>query len=237
MTSFMTLLAGFQILMTRYSGQSDLLVGTPVANRNHPMLERVIGFFVNTLAIRARFGDNPAFAVFLERLRTTALDAFANQDAPFERVVETAGIARATDRSPLVQVVFAYQSEMGAELNLPGLSSQMLAIETQSSKFDMVVSLTEKNGVLEGLVEYDHRSILTTRRIVRMMRHYRNLLERAAADPDQPVKRIDFLGHEEREKQLFEWSQTESPFDLNRFFPRSIWSMGRDEPGPLRGQL
>ena len=217
-TSFMVLLAGFQVLMARYSGQSDILVGAPVAGRNHPLLERVVGFFVNTLVLRARLEKRPAFVEFLDRVRETALDAYAHQDAPFERVVEAVGAVRSLDRTPLVQVVFAYQNEPPNQLRLRGLATRALMIENRAAKFDMVVSLTRRDDQIEGLVEYD-TDLFNGQTITRMMIHYQNLLARIVIDPYQRVDAIEFLSPEERKRQLIDWNKTETDFDLKQFFP------------------
>jgi hypothetical protein len=135
-TLFMTLLAAFQVLLARYSGQEDIAVGTPIANRNRTEIEGLIGFFVNTLVMRADLSGDPSFTELLAQVRETALGSYAHQDLPFERLVEELRPERDLSRTPLFQVMFAFQNAPAAPVELPGVKVAPLGTEQRVSKFD-----------------------------------------------------------------------------------------------------
>src|ERR1051326_5879968 len=136
-TLFMTLLAAFQTLLFRYSGQDDIVVGTPIANRRYRELEDLIGFFVNSLALRARSLKTLTFTELLQRVRETTLAAYAHQDLPFEKLVEELQPERDLSRNPIFQVMFALQNAPLGELELPGLTLQEQEIESNTTRFDL----------------------------------------------------------------------------------------------------
>ncbi len=206
-TLYMVLLAAFQVLLMRYSGQEDIAVGTPVAGRNRPELEGLIGFFVNTLVMRGDLGGNPRFGDLLARTRQHALDAYAHQDLPFEKLVEELRPERDMSRNPLFQVMFALQNTPEAELRLPGLESERLPLHNGSAKFDLSLSLTETGGGLQGSLEYSS-DLFDAARIGRMAGHYRRLLEGMVEAPDTPVWQLPLLDAAERQVLLHDWNTT-----------------------------
>ncbi|MDQ1835630.1 condensation domain-containing protein, partial [Massilia scottii] len=154
-TLFMTLLAGWSILLSRLSGQSDIVIGTPVANRPRSELEHLIGLFVNTLALRVRLEDNPSVSALLAHVRTVAIDAFDHQDLPFEQVVEAINPVRAMSHSPLFQVMFAWNNTpSGGTLSLPGLMLEELTEAETTAQFYLTLSLGETGDQIDGELQY-----------------------------------------------------------------------------------
>jgi non-ribosomal peptide synthetase component F len=199
-TLFMTLLAGFQALLSRYSGQDDILVGSPVANRPVYEVEPLIGLFLNTLVMRAEFADDPGFADLLDRVASTTVDAFAHQDLPFERVVDEIRPQRRRNAHPVFQVFFALQSMDTAYPAFPGLAVSGFRTPTQATEFDLSLSLWEHPEGLTGWLEY--RSDLFDRTTIELLvDHYRAFLERVVADPTRRVSEIEFLGADPREAE------------------------------------
>src|SRR5215213_2360311 len=152
-TLFMTLLAGFAALLWRYTGERDVVVGTPVANRGRREVEGLIGFFVNTLPLRMQVGGEESFRETLGRVREVCLGGYAHQEVPFERVVEELGVERRLSQSPLFQVMFALQNAPLPPLQMSGLEAELLEVEVETAKFDLTVSLSEIEGELHGYVE------------------------------------------------------------------------------------
>ena len=149
-TMFMTLLAAFQVLLQKYSGQDDIVVGAPIAKRDRPELETLIGFFINSLVLRTDLTGNPTFRELLRRVREVALGAYEHQDVPFEKLVEQLKPERNLSHSPLFQVVFALQNAPAAPLKLEGLTATALAVDNGTAKFDLTLSLQEEAGELKG---------------------------------------------------------------------------------------
>jgi amino acid adenylation domain-containing protein/non-ribosomal peptide synthase protein (TIGR01720 family) len=204
-TLFMTLLAAFQAFLYRYSGQDDFGVGTPVANRNHPDLEKLIGFFVNTLVLRADLSDNPDFMQLLARVRETALGAYAHQDLPFEMLVDALQPNRNLSRSPLFQVMFMLNPATHAEaLPLPGLTLSRVETETGIALFDMTLILNEGPDGISGGVEYN-ADLFDESTIARMMRHFQRLLEGMVTMPDRPINALPLLTEDERTALISRW--------------------------------
>jgi amino acid adenylation domain-containing protein len=200
-TLFMTLLAGFQVLLHRYSGQTDLAVGTPVAGRGRVELEQLVGFFLNTLVIRSDLGGRPTFREFLRRARRDTLEAFANQDVPFERLVEELGVRRDLSRPPLFQAMFTLQNARPGQLHLEDLRVESVALENPAAKFDLDLTMLEGDGFLYGGLTYSAELFLpaTARR---MLGHFRRLLAEVAADPDRPIDELPLAGDAERRRLL-----------------------------------
>src|SRR6185312_14572075 len=185
-TLFMTLFGAFCVLLQRYSGQGDLCVGTPIANRQRPELEDLVGFFVNTLVLRADLSGDPSFLSLLARLRETALAAYAHQDLPFETIVERLNPDRDLSRSPLFQVLFALQNAPSPDLELPGLSWTALSAPATTSKFDLSLSLAEGAAGLTGVVEYN-TDLFDAATVSRLVRAFERLLSAAVHQPDRPI--------------------------------------------------
>ena len=192
-TPFMVLLAGFATLLARYSGQDDVSIGSPVANRNRAQTEPLIGFFVNTLVFRTDLSGGAGFRELLGRVRRTALAAYAHQELPFERVVEEVNPPRDLSRSPLFQVLLALQNAGGGPLELPGLALLPLeGLEKTIAKFDLTLWLTEAGQGITASLEYN-RDLFDAATITRMIGHFRTLLEAAAASPERPVSELPLL--------------------------------------------
>ncbi|HBK22675.1 MAG TPA: non-ribosomal peptide synthetase [Planktothrix sp. UBA10369] len=218
-TLFMTLLATFTTLLFRYSHQEDILIGTPVANRNRQEIEPLMGFFVNTLVMRNSLQGNPTFWELLQQVRQSVLGAYANQDVPFEQVVDVLQIERSLSYNPLFQVMFALQNAPLGDLNLPGLKATSLAVENVRVKFDLSLVLeeteTEKGTYLEGFWEYSS-DLFTAERITRLVGHFQTLLKGIVTNPQQQVGELPLLMEAEKQQLLVDWNQTESPYPKNK---------------------
>jgi amino acid adenylation domain-containing protein len=203
-TLFMSLLAGFEALLARYTGEEDLLVGSPVANRNRGETEGLIGFFVNNLVLRADLSGDPDFAALLGRVRANALAAYERQDLPFERLVEELGVERSLARNPLFQVVFSLQNAPATRFELPGLTLTPVDLEATTAKTDLVLALAEGGGEVGGVWEYA-TDLFDRARIERMTGHLLTLLAAAVADPSVRISDLPLLtGAEQR--QLRDWN-------------------------------
>ncbi len=209
-TLFMTLMAAFNILLHRYSGRTDLVVGTPIANRTLHQTEGVIGFFVNTLALRTRIQDGQTVRELLEQVRRTALEAYGHQDIPFEHLVEQLNPIRSLSHSPLFQVMFAMQNTPIPPLDLADVEVSLLEQEFAISKFDLTLSAQEKDDAL--ICEWEYRTdLFRPETIARMAEHFHILLEGVADHPDRSVTRLPLLTGAET-RQLLAWNQTETVF-------------------------
>jgi hypothetical protein len=208
-TLFMVLLATFQVLLCRYSGQEDILVGSVVANRNRAETENLIGFFVNTLVLRAVMKGDPAFRDLLRQVREVTLGAYAHQDLPFERLVDELQPKRELSRQPLFQVMFALQNVPREELELPGLKLSRVQLSDVSAKFDLMMVLEESEDGLVGGLEYNS-DLFNESTIAGICRHFQNLLESVVANPDGRIQELKMLSDEE--DQLLE-----QPITLDEF--------------------
>jgi amino acid adenylation domain-containing protein len=214
-TEFMLLLAGWGALLLRYCGQGEVVIGTPVAGRTLPETEGLIGFFVNTLALRVGAGAGETFSGLLGRVREVCLGAYAHQEAPFERVVEELGVARDLSRHPVFQVAIALQDAPEAPLQLPGLDLSPLEAESQTAKFDLTLFVRESpSGELDAELEYD-TALFAPETAGRMTRHFVTLLRGAVADPKRKLSELPLLTAEERE-QVRLWNETVAPFPSGR---------------------
>src|SRR5262249_22660285 len=165
----------FNVLLKRYSNQSDIVVGTPIANRSRSEIQSLIGFFVNTLVIRTDLSDDPSFKSLVARLRNTLLQAYANQDLPFEKLVEELQPLRDLGRNPLFQVLLVFQHAPLKGLAMPGLTLSQYAIDTETAKFDLTLVVEEAEGRMAGAFEYN-RDLFDAATIERMARHFQVLL-------------------------------------------------------------
>jgi amino acid adenylation domain-containing protein len=209
-TAFMVLLAGLQVLLARHADQNDVLVGSPIANRNHTEVEDLIGCFVNTLVLRARLDEPLTFRGLLARARTTALGAYAHQDLPFEKLVEGMHVPRNLGHNPLVQVLFQVQNTPAGALKLPGLTLAPAESGEPAAKLDLSLTLGEVDGLLEGILIYaaDLFDAATTQRLAE---GFATLLAGAAAHPDLPLADLPILTAGERHQLLAEWNDTAVP--------------------------
>jgi len=213
-TLFMLLLATFQTLLYRYSGETDIVVGFPIANRTRAEIEPLIGFFANTLALRSDFSDNPSFSELLNRIQQMTLDAYAHQDIPFERVVEALQPERNMSHAPLFQVMFVLQNVPMSDLDLSGMTLSFLDVETDTAKFDLLLSMREGSSGLKGRWEYN-TDLFDPQTITRMIQHFEQLLEAIVADVEQQVARLPLLTVTER-KLLQGWNNTLCDYPADR---------------------
>jgi amino acid adenylation domain-containing protein len=212
-TLFMTLLSAFQVLMHRYSGQSDIVVGSPIANRNRREIEGLIGFFVNTLALRTQVDGQQSFEQLLQQVRKVTLDAYAHQDLPFEKLVEELRPERSLSYSALFQVMFVLQNTpIDVEaLELPDLQIEPLDHEATTAKFDLTLSLAETDQGLVASWEYN-TDLLDRATVKRMHRHFQVLLEGIVSNPLLRIAELPLLTETERAQVLFDWNDTEIEF-------------------------
>ncbi|HBB30918.1 MAG TPA: hypothetical protein DDZ80_13165 [Cyanobacteria bacterium UBA8803] len=191
-TLFMTLLAAFYTLLYRYSGQSDIIIGTPIAGRNQVEIEELIGFFVNTLALRINLEENPSFRELLERVREVTLGAYAHQNLPFEKLVEELQPNRDLSHSPLFQVMFGLQNTPDSALELSGLSIENFPIDNGTVKFDLTLAMREAPEGILGIWRY-RTDLFKEATMTRMLGHFQNLLEGIVANPEQPIGTLPLL--------------------------------------------
>jgi len=206
-TPFMTFVAAFDVLLWRYSGARDLLVGTPIANRNRVELEGLIGFFANTLVLRTRIARDASFRELLEQVRQVTLGAYEHQDLPFEKVVEALQPERALTHHPLVQVMFVLQNAPSPPLERSGLEMSIEPAESGPVIFDLVANLQETPAGLRFSLRYP-RALFDDSTIARMANHFRGVLEALVADPDARLSQLELLTAAERQQQLVEWNDT-----------------------------
>jgi amino acid adenylation domain-containing protein len=207
-TLFMTLLAAYQTLLYRYTGQEDIVVGSPSAGRNQEEIEGLIGFFVNTLVLRSDLSANRTFRELLSQVRETTLGAYANQDVPFEKLVEELSPERNLSHSPLVQVVFSVENFETVTTRMADVTLTPMQIDPGTSKFDLTVFMSEASDVLSGRVEYNS-DLFDAETIERFLNSYETLLEAVVVDPEQPVSQVPILSEAQRQQLLVEWNQTE----------------------------
>ncbi|MES1244774.1 MAG: non-ribosomal peptide synthase/polyketide synthase [Acidobacteriota bacterium] len=225
-TLFMTVLAGLAALLQRYTGREDLVVGTPVANRDRRELEDLVGFFVNTLPLRvAPMAADTTFAESLACVRATALGAYAHRDVPFERLVEETRAARDLSLSPLFQVLLLIDESGPPDLRLPGLRAEPLAFHSGTAKFDLTVSLAVDRGSAAGGIEYD-RDLFEATTVRRLADHLARLLSGAVEDLSRRIGDLPLLSPFERQQALVEWNATEAArplgSGLHELFERQV---------------
>ncbi len=196
-TLFMTLLAAYQTLLYRYSGQDDISVGTPIAGRNRSEIEPLIGFFVNTLVMRSDLSGNITFRELLKRVSKTALGAFAHQDLPFEKLIDLLNIKRDVSRTPLFQTMFALQNIPKTKIEMPGLTLSQIAPDNPTSKFELTLEMAESHeGVLSGVFEYN-TDLFEPDTIERFIRHFTHLLKAIVHDPQREISRYPLMDADE----------------------------------------
>ena len=220
-TLFMTLLAAFDVLLHRYTGQEDIVVGTPIAGRNRRETEPLIGFFINALPLRARLDGDPTFRELLGRVREATLGAYAHQDLPFEKLIEELQPERDASRSPFFQVMFVLQNTPAETAGQTGLRLGSFEVDRGVAKFDLTLSAAEaSDGRLTGSLEYN-TDLFDTATASRLLSHYAVLLEGIVANPERRVSRLPLLPAEERRRLLEEWPGRGAEFStdcLHRLF-------------------
>ncbi|MBE3011111.1 amino acid adenylation domain-containing protein [Microbispora sp. NEAU-D428] len=200
-TLYMTLLAAYQVLLARYSGQDDFAVGSPVSGRDLPELERVVGLFINSLPMRADLSGDPTFTELLGRVRETALDAYTHQELPFDRLVGELGVERDVSRSPVFQVMFALQNYRSAPLRTQGLTMSAYPFEVTASRFDLALYLMDQGDGLRGNFTY-RTELFRPATIERLAECFENLLRSIVADPHARVSDLELLPAAERDRVL-----------------------------------
>ena len=206
-TLYMLLLAAFKVLLMRYSGQTDIIVGSPISNRVHRELEGLIGFFVNNLVLRTDLAGDPSFVELLRRVREVCLGAYAHPDLPFEKLVQELHLERDMSYNPLFQVMFVLQNAPIGGLEIPGLSISTVEVENRTAKFDLTLTMLETGQGLAGRLEYT-TDIFEPATIVRLLRHFQILLEGIAANPAQLLSELPLMDEAELHQMLIEWNDT-----------------------------
>ncbi|HET7288120.1 MAG TPA: condensation domain-containing protein, partial [Pyrinomonadaceae bacterium] len=228
-TLFMTLLGVLNVLLARYTGQRDLVVGTPIAGRNRLETEGLIGFFVNTLVLRTDLSGDPTFRELLQRVREGSLTAQLHQDLPFEKLVEELQPERDLSHTPLFQVMFALQNAPQGHLQLGELQLRQEVTRHEAAKFDLTLALEESDGGLRGLFNYN-TDLFEASTIDRMMGHFRNLVEAVIADPERRVSELQLLSDAERQRIVREWNETESAYPRDQAVHRLFEAQVMETP-------
>ena len=220
-TLFMTLLAAFKVLLHRYTDQNDIIVGTPIANRNRLEIEGLIGFFVNTLVMRTDLSGNPAFVELSRRVREVCLGAYAHQDLPFERLVEELHLERNLGRNPLFGVMFVLQNKSLQTIELPGLTLSPVEIDSGTAHFDLTLHIADTEQGLIATLAYN-KDLFEAATISRMLGHFGNLLEAVVANPERRLSDLPFLGEAERQQLLVQWNDNKAAYSkdlcIQQFF-------------------
>jgi len=224
-TAFMTLLTVFKVLLQRYTGQGDIVVGTPVAGRNRGELEGLIGVFINTLVLRTDLSDNPRFKELLQRVREVCLGAYGHQDLPFEKLVEELQPERSLSHTPLCQIAMNLQNSLVPELGFEGLQESPMELVRETSKFDLTFSLSEDSEELLSTLQYN-TDLFEPATIESMADHYCRLLESAISQPDQRISDLKMLTQADERQLLIEWNATQlerSPTDcIHELFEKQV---------------
>ncbi|HEX8317688.1 amino acid adenylation domain-containing protein [Longimicrobium sp.] len=213
-TLYMTLLSAFQVLLGKYAGSDDVVVGSPIAGRTRKETEALIGFFVNTLVLRTNLSGDPSFRETLRRAREVTLGAYENQEVPFERLVAELQPERTLSHAPLFQVLLTLQNAGGAGAALPGVVVSGVEAERASAKFDLSLVLTATSRGLRGGLTYS-TDLFDRGTIDRMLGHLERVLEQVAADADVRLSRLALAGPEERDRVVVEWNRTEAEYPRN----------------------
>ncbi len=224
-TQFMALLAAFKVLLWRYTGQDDLIVGTPIANRNRLETEGLIGFFVNALVLRTDLSGNPSFRELLQQVREVCLGAYAHQDLPFDRLVEELHVQRELNRNPLFQVMFALHDVSLRAVELAGLTMSPVEGDSETAHFDLTLQVVDSGQELTALFVYD-TDLFEAGTIARMLGNFQTLLEAIVADPERRLSDLPLLTATERQQLLVEWNgtKTDHPRDVcvHRLFEAQV---------------
>jgi amino acid adenylation domain-containing protein len=214
-TLAITLLAAFNVLLAKYTGQTDLVVGMPIANRNIQEIESLIGFFVNSLVMRTNLAGDPTFQQILRRVHDMALSAYDHQDLPFERLVEELQPQRDLSRNPLFQVMFAVQNAPFGEFSLTQLKVNSFQTQKSTTRFDLECHVFEESTGLKIMLVYN-TDLFKAATIERLGRHFQRMLEVVVWDPPQPLSMIELLDVTERQQQLVEWNATTTAYPRER---------------------
>ena len=224
-TLFMCLLRALNILLYRYTNQEDILIGSPIANRNRAELEGMLGLFVNTLVLRNNLQGNPSFCELLHRVREVTLDAYAHQDLPFEMLVEELQPERDLSRNPLYEVMFVLQNTPSSVQEVSGLTLRTLEFDSGTSQLDIFLSMSESENVLTGCLEYN-TDIFNPTTITQFVNNFQTLLENIVTNPQQRLSELSLLTACEKEQLLFKFNQTHADYlqdvTLAQLFERQV---------------
>ncbi|MCB8949264.1 MAG: amino acid adenylation domain-containing protein [Ardenticatenaceae bacterium] len=228
-TPFMLLLAAFQAFLHRYTAQEDILVGTPIANRQQPELAGLIGFFVNTLVLRSQIDGWQTFRELLSQVRETATNAYDHQDVPFEKLVELLQPERNLSYDPLFQVMFTYQEEVGLERPLPNLTITPLDLDNGMAQFDLTLSVSREAQQLRCSLNYN-TDLFALETIERMLAHWQTLLAGLLDNPDQAIGQVNMLTPVEKQQILVDWNDTAVPLSPIAFFHEQVANWAQQTP-------
>lgn len=222
-TIFTVLLSAFNILLARYCNQEDIVVGTPIAGRHYPLIENLVGLFVNTLVLRTNLANNPSFLELLQQNKQITLKAFANQDVPFEKLVETLQPTRDLSRNPLCQVMLVLQNSTPQLPKLPHIkisrvsadNKTLLLADYESAKFDLTFYLQESSECINGLIEYNS-DLFEASTIKRITKHFEVLLTGIAENPHQSIYKLPLLTPKELKTILIDWNDTDTDYPRDK---------------------
>ncbi|NOK14931.1 non-ribosomal peptide synthetase, partial [Corallococcus exercitus] len=231
-TPFMLLLSAFQLLLSRYSGQDDISVGSPIAGRTHSEAEGLIGFFVNTLVLRARVRPEDSFRQLLSQVKASTLAAYEHQHVPFEKLVEVLQPSRDLSRSPLFQVMLVLQNAPAEALRVPGMAFQPIPLEGNSSRFDLALTLFEVPQGLTGFLEYS-TDLFDASSVQRLMGHFAVLLSSLVARPDTRISALPLMTAAERQQLLVEWNETDVAFPRDTCIHHVVAQQARSAPDAI----
>ncbi len=231
-TLFMILLAAFQGLLARYTGQNTILVGAAAAGRTSTAIEGLIGFFVNSLVMRTDLSGDPTFRELLGRVREVALGAYTNQDLPFEKLVEELQPARNLSYHPIFQVMFVLQNAPGGDIALEGVRARPLAVDTRTAKFDLTLDMEEAGPALRGLFEYN-TDLFDAGAIQRLTGHFLTLLAGAVEQPDLRLSALPLLTESERHMLRYAWNATASDYPRDLAIHRIFESQAAATPASM----
>ncbi|WP_247539250.1 non-ribosomal peptide synthetase, partial [Ralstonia pseudosolanacearum] len=231
-TLFMTVLAGWSALLSRLSGQDEVVVGSPVANRTRSEMERLIGFFVNTLALRVEVDGSATVSELLERVKSRVLEAQAHQDLPFEQVVERVRPVRSLSHSPVFQAALLWQNTEALVLELDGLTIEHLADESYTAKFDLSLALREHDGRIAGSLDYA-TALFDRATVERYVGYLQHLLQAMAADDAAEIGKVSLLPEAERHQQIDGWNQTEAAYASASTLPGLVEAQAARTPDAI----
>ncbi len=213
-TLYMTMLAAFQLLLSKYSNQDDFVIGTPIAGRNKKEIESLVGFFVNNLVIRAEFNNQLTFRKLLKNVRATSLEAYSNQDLPFEKLVEELQPVRDMSHAPIFQVMFVFQNLPFDSLGISDIELEPVKIETGTTTFDLSLTLSENKNSIHAEFEYN-TDLFYESTIEKLIQHYKLILEKLVANIKSKVSKIELLTVEEKNKFINKYNNTGTDFNYH----------------------
>ena len=231
-TLFMLLLAAFKALLMRTTRQEDVALGSPVAGRDRPELEGLVGYFVNSVVLRTDLSGNPSFVEALARVRQTALDAYTHQDLPFDKLVAELSPQRDLSRNPLYQVSFALNNMAAPVYTLGGVAARPLPLATEIAKFDLSLTFAEAGGELQGVIEYS-TELFERGTIQRLASHLQNLLAGVVADAGQRLAQLPLMSQAERRQMLVDWNDTGRPYPADAAVHTRVERQARRTPEAL----